>query len=608
MATQAESRSPAATSPAAGGPLRLFLYVFAFAGLAASLYALAGIVAFVLFAILPDSQQVLAGANLTQQLSLFVAALIVGGPVWLTCFYFAERHVQVDSALVHATSRRLFYAAVFALTGIMTLLNLSGTLTSLVTLTFHADQKLPATLVLAVARLLVYGASGLTYWQLAGRHLVHVTRDSPTNALQDAALFLVMAVALVMLAAGISSLVQDAASALIGMATPSLMPGTPAASLEEWANAMARTIGAALVWFLLLFFESARRERIAWRNVYLIAALVVAVPTTLVTTGLFLAEILLLAFGGADSWPGPFTDYLPLALTGTAVWIVHWGIVRQQAAFTVPEAGPGVLHPLRRLGLILLSAFALVVGTSALEYCLWVAFDLMFNVSVAGVLADWWKQPLSTGLALGVINTGAWLASWFTLDRAARRAPAAEQAHRDRRVYLVAVIVAASVSGIGFLIGTLWLVLRWLLGEPLLASTESWMLKDLSAALVSLGVLAYHALVLRQDLAIPAPAIAATVAAPVSGPPVLSIQLFRGTGALSSQELMTLLAGAGAAISTEAAIDSTDLSTPIPMDGLVAALKALQQGGRSGAVVVALQNGALVLPIVDSLTDGRHAP
>jgi hypothetical protein len=127
-----------------------------------------------------------------------------------------------------------------------------------------------------------------------------------------------------------------------------------------------------------------------------------------------------------------------------------------------------------------------------------VAVDLVFKQhTLTG--SGWWRDETSAGITLLVIGAGIWLRAWATLQAAAA-VDARERAAESRRRLLGAIVAIGALCGTGFTIAFLWLTFRMILGGPHDATTISDTLRYLATALVTIGLIAYHGPILRDNL------------------------------------------------------------------------------------------------------------
>src|SRR2546423_3862387 len=480
---------------------RIVTYTMAFAGLRAVLYAAAGLLAIGVATATLRSSTLIGAADMRGRVSFYLAALIVGLPLWLGFWRAAQRRTMRAPDERAARERRLFLAAVFASTSVVALFALHTLLRVVLTLPGAADVR-PSPLdgIAAGARLLAYGAAWLAYARLGWRE--RGPRDDDQT--HDLAVYVLAGSALSFFAIGVAQAVRQLMGDLAGSAQPALLAAPHGAVWTIWGGIGAWIIAGGLTWGAIWQYDLARGGLRVLRVLYLYVVLLAAVPLALGsgTNGLY--ELLRRLFGyqAPEGNASFLRDVLPWLLVGAVLWAYHGLVVRRQAALKTapaPQAAGGIPWP-RRPAVALLTLLGLALAVPALISLLWLGLDFVFNTDASLSGPDWWRDRVSIGLAGGVVGAIAWLGAWSVLQRAAATAPAEERHVLERRLLLGAVTLVSALAALGFTVALLWLILRTLLGDPLDASTVSRALQDLSTAVLLAGVAAYHGVILRADL------------------------------------------------------------------------------------------------------------
>jgi Domain of unknown function (DUF5671) len=485
---------------------RIVTYTMAFAGLQAVLYAAAGLLAIGVATATQRSSTLIGAADMRGRVSFYLAALIVGLPIWLGFWRAAQRRTMRAPDERAARERRLFLAAVFASTSVVALFALHTLLRVVLTLPGAADlrpdlQPSPLDGITAGARLLAYGAAWLAYARLGWRE----RRPRDDDQTHDLAVYVLAGSALSFFAIGVAQAVRQLVGDLAGSAQPALLAAAPHGAVWTiWGSIAAWIIAGGLTWGAIWQYDLARGGLRVLRVLYLYVVLLAAVPLALGsgTNGLY--ELLRRLFGyqAPEGNASFLRDVLPLLLVGAVLWAYHWLVVRRQAALqnaAAPKAAGGIPWP-RRPAVALLTLLGLAMAVPALISLLWLGLDFVFNTDASLSGPDWWRDRVSIGLAGGVVGAIAWLGAWSVLQRAAATAPAEERHALERRLLLGTVTLVSALAALGFTVSLLWLILRTLLGDPLDASTVSRALQDLSTAVLLAGVAAYHGVILRADL------------------------------------------------------------------------------------------------------------
>ncbi len=100
---------------------QVVLYIVAFAGLLAVLYAASGLLAILLALALPQGATLIAAADIRGRASFSLAALIVGLPLWLGIWTIMRRRLLHAPEEHDAGERRLFLAAAWATAAVVAL-------------------------------------------------------------------------------------------------------------------------------------------------------------------------------------------------------------------------------------------------------------------------------------------------------------------------------------------------------------------------------------------------------------------------------------------------------------------------------------------------------
>ncbi len=490
---------------------RLFSYTMAFAGLLTALYAITSLLALAAATLTLGSNTLLGAEDLRSRASFYLAALIVGLPLWLGFWLAAQRRLARSPEERNARERRLFLGAVFATTSVVVLFGLHTLLQVLLTLPGPPALQLSALDGIAAgARLLVYAAAWVVYARIGWSERSAGDEDE----FHDVAACVLAGFALTFLAIGVGEALRQLVGDLLGAAQPTLLAERPGSLWTIWGAIAAWILSGGAVWAAIWQYDLARGGRRDQRVVYLYIVLLVAVPVTLGGAVQGLNELLRRIFGYREMPPNWsfLEDVLPLVLVGGMLWVYHWHVMRRQAALdttAAPDRAGGIAWP-RRPGLALLCALGLAMAAPALGSLLWLTLDFLLNTGAALGDPGWWRDRLSLGIAAGLVGLAAWLGGWSVLERAAVAAPQSERASEARRRLLGGVVLVSALAAVGFTIALLWLALQTLLGARLDATQVTSMLKYLSAALIGLALVAYHGLILRADRAF-GPAVAARV-------------------------------------------------------------------------------------------------
>jgi hypothetical protein len=468
---------------------RILTYSIALVGLFATLSAATLLLNLLLTALLLPRGLPQGSGVLRQELSLYLATLMVGLPLWLVAAIAAHRRARRTVVERDARARRLFLAVVFAVTSVVALFEARSLI--------HAVLAVPGAPGLApdwqgaidaAAPLVVFGAAWLyharTGWAERG--------PRAADRAHDLAVYVLAGFALAFLVYGLVQAVQRIVDALVGSGWPGLGDGMAWRDVATWA-----LVGGA-VWGAVWHYDQRRGGRRRLRVCYLYLVLWLAVPVTLWGGADGLYEALRRLFGYRAE-PAFLRDVVPALVVGGAVWVYHWYMVRTQAALAdVAPLPPGSIAWPRRPAVALLTLLGLAIAVLGTISLVWLGLDALLSHGHQG--SDWWRERLSGGLAAVVVGGAAWLGAWAVLQRAASASPMVERTAKARRLLLGAIVLVNALPSVGFAIALLWVLLRVLLGERLDPDALSNALKYLSTTAILLAVAVTHAVLLRMDL------------------------------------------------------------------------------------------------------------
>lgn len=477
---------------------RTYLYVLAFAGLLTVLYAASGLLALLVnqFVLTVAGSVLVGAADLRTRASLYLAALVVGLPIWLGHWLIAERAVARAPEERAAVERRVFLAAVFGVTAVIALYALHTVLRFVFTLPGSQGTRASeqAGAVEAGARLLAFGLAWLAHARIP-RASGTIDDERP----HDLARYVLTGFALAFLLLGLNRAVEQIVRDLLRAGQPAMLAGPVGGAWLAWGAIAAWLVSGGGVWAMVWGDDQARGGRRDSRIVFLYIVLIVATPVALTGGANLLYELVRRLLGYEPPWD--YWSFLPnnlsFLLPAAATWAYHWAALRRQAAFAPETTVAGGIAWPRRAALALLTAFGLAMVAPAVVVLLWLGLDALFD---PGTSPGWWRDRLSFSLAAGAVGALAWLGGWTVLQRAAVADPARERTADERRRLLGSIALAGALATLGFLIALLWLAFQTLLGNPFGPTELSRALRELSGAVVAASIAAYHGQTLRRDL------------------------------------------------------------------------------------------------------------
>ena len=465
---------------------RVFLYLIALVGLV--LLAIGGgLLLGLVFDLLLKGAGIGRGGFISQQFSLSIAMLLIGGGLWFPFWNIIQKRAAAAPEETGASFRKLylnFIQTVSALTalsaGIDSLNWLFGSLSS-----FDFPSSRFAALI--VASLVWY-----FHWRISE------SEGHPTPAARTMRrwyVYILSAWGLITLVFNIVQFLNSVLS-LLPVWQPAIVYGNAWQAI--YPNLSAGLLAALAWWFF--WFRMARHDAgSTLRQVYfyLLAISVSAIAGLVaLTTAIFRILAYILGAQGSPSYFQFLTWTIPTILVAAAVWFYHQRLAQEEAA-----GSPQQHLSARRVHLYLMSFISLGAMVAGVTVLLGLVLDFIITALGGDVIAGtpyWWREQVkrrpwrcySLAYPSGSI-TGAGFYRWWVSDAAERRA-------RSRRIFLYIVL---GLAIIGLAAGLVNLVYRIL--NVLFAGSSPEFIRDikwgLQAILVAAPLLLYFLQVIRQD-------------------------------------------------------------------------------------------------------------
>jgi len=533
---------------------RLYLYLMAGIGLAVASFGLVQLLALVLDRIGAFGGSVISSAGAggdRDRLSLALAMIAVGTPVWLSHWWFVERGARQGVAGAGAERsaplRALHLGLVEFIALLVAMFAASGAIQTLIRQIAGAPEEYGGTFSDPAAVALVGAVAwGYHAWIRAGDELALELRGEAAW-LPRLARYALAFIAGLLLCFGAAELIDVLLRALVGR-------GDIVSGEAWWVARVATGVGqlavGAVVWGGLWVVSSrllavgdwrAASERTsAVRQVYLGVGVVVGAAATLLAASGGLAALLKWALGIAESSdPGrlvqdvvaPSISYLPFTLA----WWFSRSMLLGEAARIGHET---VVAAARRRANFLAAAVGIAVAGAGSAWVLGLLLDIVLGGTrtiVAG--RDVWGTELSQYAAFAIVGTPLWLWQWAAALRRRSAEPDVEAISTERRAYLYLVIAGALTSSISAAALIVYRVFGIVLGARLPASPISDLSTPIGIAVVAAVVVLYHALALRADLRLRAALVAAPAVEAV--PAVEAAPSGRAVGAVEVPVIVT---------------------------------------------------------------------
>ena len=519
---------------------RIYLYAMSAVALGVLLFGLQALLTVLLHAIGLRGSLISGEFDSDRQaLSLAIALVGVGLPVWAVHWYFVERGLRgtgPDSESERSSALRALY-----LSGVLAVLLLIGALAVADIIRFLLERLLPnidvyyADPATSLASLIVMAAG----WVL---HAWTRRRDLARGELGGAAAWWprtyrygVAFVGLVFFVEGIGALLALGLDALTGsgqdpsfpeaytfrlaQALPNVLIGLVAWASHAWAS---DRLASGSGWHAAS--ERASRFRLAyWPLVVGVAAIAV-----LGHAAQGLRPVVALLIGADPTGLGTPDRGLTVVIAGAAgaagaalPWLGAWWLHRrwaQVAASASGETGRAALAD--RLERHFVAGVGLASGAVGVGWVAGLAIDVLLGGNRA--FGDAWRFELGQYMAFAVMGLPLWTWNWTRLTARRTADPTGEAGSAVRRAYLLLAVGVAILSTLGSLAIVLYRLVSTLLGAGLGGNAVSELSTPLGALAVTAAVVVYHGLALRSDQAVRAPE-AASAAPAIEAVPVAAV-------------------------------------------------------------------------------------
>lgn len=473
---------------------RVYIYAAAFLGLQlAAMGALGMIGALLEQALAPAALSGTQQAGMVYQLSLNLALLLVGVPLWLGHWRWAQR-LQRHPDEQFSPIRRLYGYAVL----LIAMLQLLFAIQQLLAALFGLQEPFSATsqAAPAIGALIVWAAVWHYHWRIFSAERLLVETTGAPATLRRWYLVIVQAVSLAVVSyaavAMLHALFETAAAPTLGRsgviaALPALIAG-----LLVW---LPHHLWARM---LILDATPLRADEAAstLRQVYVALVITVAAVAGLGGVTVLLAAVLLAVFGGS-AWRVVIVDHteaLAVIVIAGALWWYHRRQLTDEARLS--EVGARVDTARRVIGYL-----TAAIGLGALFFGAGGLLSALLQLVVAAdTLGAGWREAVSMYLALTVVALPVYGLTARAMERLVASSPHEERT-LARRIYLYAALLFGVVSTIVTGVLLLQRLLSAGLGvaEPGLAvDLARW----LAYVLVGAAITGYYTLLLRRSTTI----------------------------------------------------------------------------------------------------------
>lgn len=469
-----------------------------------------------------------------QQLSLALAFIGVGLPVWGIHWWLAERGLHAGAP--HAEDERGSWLRALYLTLVLGVLLAFGAsagadllralITNLVGVSPDYGYATPD-VAGGLATLVVTGIG----W---GYHVATRRRDMSVGPLTEAAAWLPRAYLYGAALVGLSVLLQSVGD-LVGLIGNALIPQTGNVRYGGIDNYQLTTtlvpiIVAGAVWFGHWWYAGRLVRDSSWRGMserpsrlrlaYLVAIIAGSVASLVRLVAEAFGAVLVPVFSaqrnfGSDLTASDMARVIGVALVSALPWAVAWWYHRRtMTGEAVASGDPARSATATRLDLHATALVGLAFGAVAIGWLLGLLLDVLLGGDRSS--GDFWRGELTMFVPFAVIGSAVWLWWWWRIEARYVADPNVEAVSTVRRSYLLIILAASLIASIGSLAFVLYRLFGTILGAELGGNAASELSAPIGALLAAAAVAAYHGQALRRDTAVRAAEVAAAPEATVA--------------------------------------------------------------------------------------------
>jgi hypothetical protein len=460
---------------------RIYVYLLAFAGLLMLVVGVASLGEVVLQALL--SPPVAGSTFLRDEVSRWGAAALIGLPVWLVHWSWAQRLAARSTDERASVLRRLYLYASLAVGLFAAAAGVHGLLTDALDGDFaDAIGHVPA----IAAGVVVW----LFTWQITTSDRAAVGEEGGSATLRRWYVYTAAVLGLFEMLRGVREIIEEIWRALASGRGPG-PDGVPDALVGLGVWVLHGVILSAR------FAEADRRSTL--RSVAALITLAALIGATVYNLSQALYYSLARVFGVER--PGGVGGTLLQAAAGPVSGVLVYGGAWLIAARAEIEVEAPRQLGARRLYRYLVAFVALATLAVGVGGLLWIVADALTQAP-ATVRGDWWRDRAAAFITAIVVGLPLWLTHWTPSDAI----DADEARSFSRRLYVYLVLIASTLVLLYSLAAVVYRLLTLVLGAPPTASLASDLARDVADAIVAGALVAYHVLVLRADARLaPAP-------------------------------------------------------------------------------------------------------
>jgi hypothetical protein len=411
------------------------------------------------------------------QLSLGLAELIIGAPLWFLFWRSIQRQVHDNATEIGAAARHIYLNLIFLVTAITSLFMASDLLKWLIG-GAHRSENAAGSL----ATLIVLACLWLYHWRTTDKD----GRPSPVSrTLRRWYIYVVSAWGLIWLIVGAVQLIYASASYISGGSSV-LIRGS---FWTDNARTFATWILLGGLWWGHHWFRLSKGDiDSTLRQVYIYLLTIVGGSVAgLVALVITIQRLLILALQ-TDGFSNP--DYFQFLGWTVPLMVIAIGIVAYHQNVSQEEAGQVQERRLssRRVHLYILS----FLGLASLVAGLLILLGLVLNLPLSQSAAGWWRSQLAQGIALVIVAVPLFSYYWSRVAILAFKGGLVEWKARSRRIYFYLIIVASILGLVGGMVYLIYQILNAALTSGINMEVYRATIRGFQAVVVSTPFFIYH--------------------------------------------------------------------------------------------------------------------
>ena len=428
--------------------------------------------------------------DIKQQLSLGIAMVVIGGPLWFLFWGTIQRHAADAADELGSSLRAFFLNFVLIVSAFVTIFTFSVLLAWLMG-ACRADQFSQG----STAAFIVFAVVWYYHWRVSAGE-GHATQVA--NTVRRWYVYILSAAALIWLSAGLVQLINTAFISL-PIWEGVLVRGS------FWNSGIRSTIAwiltGGLVWAFYWFYMARADSKSSLRQVYFyLLTILGSAVAGLISLTVTAYKILFWSLGGDRDVVGYFQFLgwsVPIILVAACIWFYHLRKAEE-------EADTEHQHQLsaRRVHHYLMAFLGLGTLIAGLIVLLGIPLDWVINsLKLETIVMEqgWWNNHLSLGISMLIVSIPLWLYYWWQINAMAETGGVVERRARSRRIYLYVIIGAAVVMLAADLVNIVYQLLNGVLSGDLGVETLRNMRWSLQTVFIAVPVLIYHLRIAKQD-------------------------------------------------------------------------------------------------------------